>query len=47
MSDHVCELAVEGLSEVVGLVEVAGGPVNKVPGIKWGGKRAGLVLRAV
>ena len=32
VSDHGCELAVEGLSVVIGLAEVAGGPVNKVPG---------------
>ena len=48
VSDHGCELAVEGLSVVIGLVEVAGGPVNKVPGKgRETGRFAGLVLRAL
>ena len=32
LSDHGCELAVEGLSVIVSLVEVAGRPVNEIPG---------------
>ena len=39
--DHGCELAIEGLDIVIGLVEVAGGPVNEVPGERLEARRFG------